>query len=679
MTAFFTIIFASMLTAFSCFAQDIPTNAEQQLEHLADINEAETEDDSYLQQLEYYKASPVNLNSADVHELRELGLLTDLQIDNLLSYRRIFGRFINIYELQAIPTWDIQTIRRLVPFISIESSVSFRNDFATRFKNGEHNLLFRISQIIEKQKGFQKSTNGTRYLGTPQRIFFRYRYQYKNQLQFGIVGDKDAGEQFFKGAQKLGFDFYSIHLFARKIGAIQSVALGDFTVNMGQGLILWQSLAFKKSADVMGIKRQSATLRPYNSAGEFNFKRGAGITIRKKKTELTAFGSLRKISANFVPGTSGAGDHVSSFQASGNHRTIPEVLDRNRLRQISFGANARYYGRRGQIGLNGVCYHLSVPFQKRAEPYNEFAWRGNYWRNMSIDYGYTLKNFHFFGEAAVDKNFNKAFLNGMLVSVDPKVDVSIVHRSLAKEYQAVNGNAFTENTSPSNESGLYMGVTVRPVSQWRVDLYGDFYKFPWLRYQADSPATGKDFLAQLTYTPNRQVEIYTRYRVERKYNNERASADPTKALVEVSKQNLRMHTAFKVTPGITIRNRVEVTWFHRGNEAEQGFLTFFDVIYRPLMTPFSGLVRCQYFETDSYDSRLYAYENDVLYGYSIPVFYNKGYRYYFTLNYDASKKLSFWWRWSQTIYRGSSKIGSGLDEIAGSRRTDVKVQVRYCF
>jgi hypothetical protein len=139
----------------------------------------------------------------------------------------------------------------------------------------------------------KKQVQGTKYLGSPPKLFFRYRYQDKNLLQYGIVGDKDAGEQFFKGAQKYGFDFYSFHFFARKMGAVQALALGDFTVNMGQGLIQWQSLAFRKSVDILAIKRQSPVLRPYNSAGEFSFHRGAGVTLQKGKFEGTAFISYR--------------------------------------------------------------------------------------------------------------------------------------------------------------------------------------------------------------------------------------------------------------------------------------------------------------------------------------------------------------------------------------------------
>lgn len=674
------ILFGFHISLLTCLAQDIPTSAEQQLENLTDADQAETEDDSYLQQLEYFRRYPVNMNVADINELRELRILTDLQIANLVSYRRLFGKFISIYELQAIPTWDVSTLRKLLPFITIASPVSLKDDLAIRFRGGSNSLLFRFTQVLEKQKGFDKSATGTKYLGGPQRLFFRHRYTYKNLLQFGLVADKDAGEQFFKGSQKKGFDFYSFHLFARKIGIIQALALGDFTVNMGQGLIQWQSLAFKKSVDVMGVKRQSAVLRPYNSAGEFNFNRGAGITIKKENIEATVFASIRQLSANFVADTVNFEDYISSFQASGYHRTEAEVADKNSLRQTSFGGNIKYIGNRWHISINGVYYSFSAPVQKLGEPYNLFAISGKNWYNVSVDYSYTYRNLHFFGEAASDKNFNKAFLNGLLVSVDPKVDVSVVQRVLAKNYQAVNGNAFTENTYPTNENGIYAGITIRPAVAWRLDAYGDIYRFPWLKSQVDAPSSGRDFLAQVTYTPNRQVEIYTRFRNESKQANQTDNITTTNYLVQLPKQNWRIQTSFKINPTIALRNRVEMIWYNEKEEnTENGFLAFADLIYKPMMKPFSGVLRLQYFETDSYNSRLYAYENDVLYSYSIPVFFDKGYRYYLTLNYDLSKKTSFWLRWAQTVYRDKNTIGSGLDEISGNRKTEIKLQARYLF
>lgn len=669
--------------------QEIPITTEQQLENQTDADQAETEDDSYLQELEQFRKNPINLNTADADELKQLRIVTDLQIANFIAYRNLFGKLISVYELQAVPSWDVNTIRKLLPFITTATPVLLAEEFRKRFSGGEHSLMIRVSQILERAKGFDKSTTGTKYTGSPQKILFRYRYTFKNLLQFGMVGDKDAGEQFFKGAQNKGFDFYSFHLFARKIGIIQSLAIGDFSVNMGQGLIQWQSLAFKKSADVMGVKRQSAVLRPYSSAGEFYFHRGSGITIRKGKIESTAFASFRTISANFVADTVNNEDFISSFLTSGYHRTASENADRNNLKQTVFGANVIYRERKWHIGANGIYYNFSLPIQKRDEPYNLYAISGKHWYNFSMDYSYTYKNFHFFGEAAADKNLNKAFINGLMISVDPRVDVSIVQRSISKAYQSINGNAFTENTFPTNETGFYTGISIRPAIGWRLDTYMDLYKFPWLKYLVDAPGHGTDFLAQLTYTPNKQVEIYSRFRNETKQTNQADNTTVTNFLVSIPKQSWRTQISYKINPSVMLRNRVELMWYGnkarpddpagRGLNSEQGFLAFIDFIYKPMLKPYAAVARLQYFETDDYNSRIYAYENDVLYSYSIPAFFEKGFRYYLNLNYDPGKKLSFWLRWAQTIYREKNTIGSGLDEIAGSRRSEMKVQVRWLF
>lgn len=662
------------------YSQDIPPETEQQLENLTDVDQAETEDDTYLQQLAYYQKHPLNLNVADANELNELRILTDLQIQNFLSYRRLFGKIIDIYELQAIPGWDIITIRKILPFVTVASGVAVKDDLFSRFNGGDQVFLLRISQVLEKSAGFDHSKPGTKYLGSPQRLFFRYRYTYKNLLQFGIVGDKDAGEQFFKGSQKYGFDFYSFHLFIRKTGIIQTFALGDFTVNMGQGLIQWQSLAFKKSVDITAIKRQAAILRPYNSAAEYNFHRGAGITLKKKKIEATVFASVRKLSANFIIDTINFEDHFSSFQTSGYHRTESEIDDRNKLTQTAFGGNIKYAGNRFQVGFNTIYYKFSAPLQKQNEPYNRFAISGDNWYNTSVDYSYTFRNIHVFGEGAIDKNFNKALLNGLLLSVDPKVDVSLVYRNIAKNYQAINANAFTESTYPANEKGLYAGITIRPVNAWRFDAYADIYQFPWLKYLIDAPSSGRDFFIQLTYMPRRNVEIYTRYRNESKQIDQPDNTTVTNQLIFLPKQNWRTQLNYKLTTAITLRSRFDILWYgNKTKNKEKGFLTYFDFVYRPILKPYSAVLRLQYFETDGYNSRLYAYENDVLYSYSIPVFYDKGYRYYIMLAYDLTNKFSLWLRIAQTTYNEKNRIDSGLDEIEGKSKTEVKIQARYLF
>jgi hypothetical protein len=258
--------------------------------------------------------------------------------------------------------------------------------------------------------------------------------------------------------------------------------------------------------------------------------------------------------------------------------------------------------------------------------------------------------------------------------------MSFLYRNISKEYQSLYTNAFTESTYPTNEKGLFSGISIRPAQQWQIDAYVDFYKFPWLKFGVNAPSTGSDYFIQLTYRPNRQLEIYSRYKRESKGNNLSSVDFVLYPVLYPPRQNWRTQFTYKISQVFTIRSRAEMVWFSkRGPAPSQGFLVYADILYKPMMKPFSANIRLQYFQTDDYNSRLYAYENDVLYSFSIPVFYDKGYRYYLNVNYDLTRKLSAWARIAQTINPDKDFIGSGLDEIKGSHKTEVKLQLMYKF
>lgn len=661
-----------------------PTSTEQQLENITENNEdAETEDDSYLQEMIQFQKNPINLNTADGSFLKDLKVLSAIQIDNLLSYRQLFGKLVSIYELQAIPGWDVQTIRKIRPYVTVGNDVDVISDIGTRLRRGEHSVLVRVSQVLERSKGYllDSSTTKNFYPGSPQRLVLRYKYVYKNLLQYGIIGEKDPGEQFFKGGQKNGFDFYSAHIFIRNLGIIKSLALGDYTVNMGQGLTQWQSLAFKKGPDILATKRQSAVLRPYNSAGEINFHRGIGITLGKKNWEATLFGSYRKLDANFIPAdTLTNEDIISSLQTSGYHRTQSELDDKHIQQQIAFGGNFAYQFNKLHLGINAIQYQFRYPLVKDAQPYNKYALSGKSFGNYSVDYSYTFRNMHIFGELASNGKQGLAFVNGLMISVSSNVDMSFLYRNISREYQSLYTNAFTESTYPTNEKGLFSGISIRPAQGWQVDAYVDMYKFPWLKFGVNAPSTGSDYFIQLTYRPNRQLEIYSRYKRESKGLNLTGSGFVLYPVLNPPRQNWRTQFSYKLNQQFTVRSRAEMVWFSkRGPDPGQGFLIYADVIYKPMLKPFAANIRLQYFQTDDYNSRLYAYENDVLYSFSIPVFYEKGYRYYLNVNYDLTRKLTLWARIAQTVNPDRTVIGSGLDEIQGNHKTEVKLQMIYRF
>jgi hypothetical protein len=305
-----------------------PEMIQQQLENFTEANEdVETEDDSYLQEMHHFLKQPVNVNYADAGVLEQLKILSPIQIENLISYRKLLGVFLNIYELQAVPGWDLDIINRIRPYATVAQKTPVLQSLQKRFQNGERSLLIRAQQGLEKSKAYLLNPDSVKnyYSGSPQKILLRYKYRSGDLLQYGFTAEKDAGEQFFKGGQKKGFDFYSVHFFARNLGIIKSLALGDFAVNMGQGLTQWQSLAFNKGANIINAVRQSDVLQPYNSAGEINFNRGAGITLQKKNWETTGFISYRKLDAGFDADTLSYQDYVSSLRTSGYHRTAYET------------------------------------------------------------------------------------------------------------------------------------------------------------------------------------------------------------------------------------------------------------------------------------------------------------------------------------------------------------------
>jgi len=196
----------------------------------------------------------------------------------------------------------------------------------------------------------------------------------------------------------------------------------------------------------------------------------------------------------------------------------------------------------------------------------------------------------------------------------------------------------------------------------------------------DAPTVGVDYLVIAAFRPGKTLEMYALYRTETKSKNYNPYLQALRPVTDKPRQNLRTQITYAVNSQIALRNRIEIVWFDKnGSSKQNGFLSYADVIYTPTQKKYSGNIRLQYFKTDGYDSRLYVYENDVLYNYSIPVFYDNGLRYYINFNYNINKQIAIWLRWAQTIYKDKSSIGSGLDEIDGNKKTGINFLFQYQF
>ncbi|HKP31677.1 MAG TPA: helix-hairpin-helix domain-containing protein, partial [Chitinophagaceae bacterium] len=442
------MLFFIMLAMFSrSYTQEFPIEEiESQYENQKSEDEEDLEDDELMQQLQSFKKHPMNLNFADAEELQGLKLLTPAQIDNLVRYRSLLGKLINIYELQAIPDWDVELIRKLLPFITIEEDLILDPKLMIeRWRLGNDNLLLRVS--------------------TQFKSFVRYRHSFRNLLQFNITTERDAGEKFL--------DFTSVHFFARDLGLVKRLAIGDFVISIGQGLIMSQGMSLKKSVNVLSIKKQNEILRPYSSSGEYNFHRGVASTLKWSNWQTTLFLSLRSLDANIESGFPGEETIATSIITSGYHRTSNEKSDRHTLKQFSAGASISFRSPVINAGVNFVSYRFSIPIQKEEKPYNAFAFRGDRLTNASVHYERSFRNTHWFGEFATDDQGNLATVNGLLVSLDKKLDCSFLYRKISPKYRSMYSGSFTENSTPVNENGLYAGCSFRLSPRWKVDSYFD--------------------------------------------------------------------------------------------------------------------------------------------------------------------------------------------------------------
>ena len=122
-----------------------------------------------------------------------------------------------------------------------------------------------------------------------------------------------------------------------------------------------------------------------------------------------------------------------------------------------------------------------------------------------------------------------------------------------------------------------------------------------------------------------------------------------------------------------------MTFKRNGIENETGTLILQDFIFKPPMKKISLNARFALFDTDSYNSRIYSYENDVLYFYRIPAYFNRGARIYFTGRCKIKKGIDLWIRWSRWSYRNIDQISSGLNEIQGNTKSEIRAQLRFQF
>ncbi|RZK26130.1 MAG: helix-hairpin-helix domain-containing protein [Flavobacterium sp.] len=664
------LLFCVFCNTASAIQQDLIKDV---IERIAESFPEDYDISELQEQLEYLNKHPIDLNNTSFNELNQLLFLSPLQIKNILEHINLHGKLLDLSELQAIDGFSINTINNILPFVTLNSKkgLEIRN-LGTTLRQADNELMFRFTSLIERPKGYSINT-GNNYIGGIEKFWFKYSYKVPGLITSSLVIEKDAGEKIrFLPDHLVG----NISLF--NIWKFKKAVVGNYSLQFGQGLTLWSGFSFGKGSDIATLSKKDDGLKGYASANEYSYLSGVATTLNlNKQLEATFFVSNRNLDGN-IPSNAPPDAEFTSISETGLHRTKNELLNQGSIGQFIYGTAVQY--QRSAINLGAVLYRSSYThaFSTGSRIYDKFNITGNKLVNAGIYYSYNLHNFYFFGELARSFKGGPAIINGMLISLSPSLSFGMVHRNYSLKYYNLFSSSLAEGGNPSNENGFYSSLNITPNKFLTISLQADHFSFPWLKFRVDEPSQGYELQIQSTYVPNRSFKLTGRFRKEIKQQN--TDGSPAFNFTEsVNKENLRMGSIWKISKSIEIQNNLEITKYQKGQKpTEYGHMVFQDIQYAG-KSILSGNIHLAYFNTGTYNTRIYSYEKDVLYGFAFGMYNGKGFRGVVNIKCKFNKHTSAWMRYAAFLYPGLKLIGSGPDEITGNKKQEIKIQLRHQF
>ncbi|OEJ99955.1 ComEA family DNA-binding protein [Roseivirga misakiensis] len=628
--------------------------------------------------------NPININTATAEEMQGLFMLSARQIASLQNYIQVSGKLLTLFELQFMKGFDEVTINKLLPFITIDfnkDKIDDRSLLRKILTERNNYFLLRFEQGLETKKGFKLIDDETQpaYIGTPLKVYLRYRVAKSGDFSLGFTTEKDAGERFQwrPSDKKFGSDFWSVHFMKENIGRWKRVIIGDYQLQFGQGLLFGAGLnTGKGAAAVSGMKRYHTGIRPYTSVVESGFLRGMAASYKlSDELTLTSFLSYTPLDGNVKIDIDSSDSSVSSILNTGFHRTESELNNKHQLSEAIYGITLDHKPNDfKRIGFIAAASHLSLPVSRADQPYNKFDFSGRYNYNLGLYGNFNWKQFDFFGEAAISKSGGKGIIFGFTTSLSDRVELAMVVRNYQRDFHALKGASLAEGSRNINESGQYTGMKYTWNNQLNITAYYDTFKFPWLRFQVDNPSSGSDYMVRLNYTPKRHILTYLQYRKKKKEVNYTLPDLNQRIVTLGTKQQWLLNLALN-HQALRLKSRIQYSNYTIQGERSEGIAFIQDATMK--LDGFSISTRVALFDTNGNQNRQYVYERDVLYAFSIPAYSGRGIRNYILLNHKISRRADIWFRVARTTFYDRDTIGTGLDTIEGNKRTDVKFQIRY--
>ena len=649
---------------------------EEVIESIAESTAEEIDNSSLLEDLTTNAEHPLNINLASEEELTRLSVLDFNQIQNIISYRKRYGFLVSHYELSAIEGFTPEVVASLTPFITFDVSSDSVRSARTVLRN---NLITRIKTTFPEAKGYRaiSESKGAVYTGIPISVYNRYHLEIPRKLELGIITDHDAGEPFFRGSNRFGFDYYSGFVSFKGDKIIRQVTLGDFLLQVGQGVSFGGGSVLGKSGNTMGILKFGQTIRPYTSTDENRFFRGISAVLGKGPYKLVLFYSNKNRDANILIDRQTGGQYFTSLQTSGYHRTMSEIEDRRSINEQMTGGYGEIKFERFRIGALMAMQQFNLPMSTGSSPYKARSFAGKDNLNLGLDYQVAFPHLQCFGEAGISKNGKAGGVQGVVWHVNPQLSLSTYFRIFDPGFHAFYGSSLSEGSGNRNETGLYSGIMLSPFPKVKLFGYMDIYHFPMLTYSTVGPSSGNDYMIQAELGLTRKLFLYIRGKYESKPQKLTVSKGITADYDEMLTK-LRFQAEYIVNEKLLLHTRFEYAGYHFNTICEKGFLVFQDIVYEP-WRKLKLWFRYAWFNTEGYNSRIYSYENDLLYSFAIPEFHGNGQRIYLTLKWSPSTRITLYLKAGCTIHSGAASWGSGNDVTDGNQRTEIRGLLNWRF
>lgn len=614
---------------------------------------------------------PLHLNRAQAEDLQQLRLLSDQQIQAFLWHRSLYGRLTSIYELQAIPTWDLETIRQLLPFVRVSNGQELpqANLGQSFLASGHQQFMLRYHQKLDTAP-----LPDSLQQGSPKGSWFmRLRSSYSKLYSIGITLAQDPQEPWKpnpNGPPRA--DFNSFHAIAYNQGKVKALALGDYQIQLGQSLLMAGGFQLGKGSEsVTGMRRAHSGIRPYTSGMESGFLRGVAANYQlAPQLALTTWLSRQRIDAKID--TLEGVPLIASLPQTGLHTTTREMERRKVLPEQVYGANITYKHRHKPLilGLTGMHYELGLPFAPKPHLYQQ-SWPLSATKQyIAAHYSGQWRQWQLFGESGMQYDGNRlamAHIAGILGGLGRSLQLALLARHYSPEFDSPFGQAIAESSTARNETGWYIGLQYSPNRRWRLNAYFDQFRFPWLRYRVDAPSSGYEQFLRLTYRPSRHSSLHIQYKEEKKPRNLRKEAQAFDWVMPGLKRQLQIHARLTLPMRLTLQARAQGGSFAQGDEPPKwGWTLHHEASWAKGRIKLSA--RILYFDAPEYDTRQYVYEKDVLYAFSFPAFYGQGIRQYALLKIRILRHLDAWVKYAQTTTYPRQK-----------RARELKWQVLYKF